>query len=176
MIINCPVNLSAHIGPYCIIGAEPENINHLNSAGKGVILDKDCRLNGLVTIDSGIEIPTYIGKNCYLMKGVHIGHDCVISNNVIMAPHVAIGGHCFIGVNSNFGMSAVVHNRSVIPPYCMIGMGAVITKGAALKMKPFEIWAGNPAIFIKENTVLQERLKISNEKRKLIIHDYLHPR
>jgi UDP-N-acetylglucosamine acyltransferase len=176
MSIKSNVNLAKFIGAYCIVGAPPENINGFPESGMGVILDKDCVLNGLVTVDSGKEVPTYIGKRVFLMKGVHVGHDCVISNDVVVAPHVSFGGHCFIGVNSNFGMGAVIHNRCEIPPYCMVGMGAVMTKGACEKMKPFEIWAGNPAVYIKQNTILQERLKISDEDVKHIIHDYLHSR
>ena len=33
---------------------------------------------------------TVIGENCLLMAYVHIGHDCVVGNNVIMANNVVI--------------------------------------------------------------------------------------
>lgn len=137
-----------YIGPYCIIGYPPEWKGKEEIYGKVVIGDNN-RLTGHVTIDSGAEHNTQISDNCYLMKGVYIAHDCVLSNGVTMASGARIGGHTVIAEGCNLGINASVHQRSIIPTGCMIGMGAVITKKTV--MAPYRKYAGNPARDIGSN-------------------------
>jgi UDP-N-acetylglucosamine acyltransferase len=40
---------------------------------------------------------TSVGDNCFLMAGVHIGHDCHVGNGVTFSNGVMLGGHCEIG-------------------------------------------------------------------------------
>jgi NDP-sugar pyrophosphorylase family protein len=37
---------------------------------------------------------TVVGANCLLMAYVHIGHDCVVGNNVVMANNASVAGTC----------------------------------------------------------------------------------
>ena len=39
---------------------------------------------------------TRIGNNNLLMVGVHIGHDCVIEDNIVMSNFTQLSGHCKI--------------------------------------------------------------------------------
>ena len=36
---------------------------------------------------------TRIGEDVLIMTGVHVAHDCIIGNNVILVNLVALGGH-----------------------------------------------------------------------------------
>ena len=40
---------------------------------------------------------TVIGNNNLLMAYAHIGHDCVIGDNVIMVNNASISGHVHVG-------------------------------------------------------------------------------
>ena len=139
---------NVYIGPLCIIGYPPEYKGKEHNDA-GVIIEAGARLTGLVTVDSGTVRPTVIGKDCYLMKHCHVGHDAILEDQVTLSPGAKIGGHTIIGVMTNVGMNATVHQKLNVPYGCMIGMGAVVTKKTELV--PRTKLAGVPARIIGEN-------------------------
>ena len=145
---NVTIESGVYIGAYCVIGSEPEWKGR-EGEGKGVIIRSGTRLTGFVTIDSGAHGVTYIGENCYIMKHTYIAHDCILKNGVTISAGVSLGGFVQVGENTNIGMNAAVHQKVKIPNWCMIGMGAVITKRTDLKEKCK--YAGVPAKFIGYN-------------------------
>lgn len=145
---NVTIGENCYIGPYCIIGAPPEWKGHEEDS-KGVIIMDNVRITGHVTIDSGAIEPTRIGNNCYIMKGVYIGHDVYIENNCTISCHALIGGHVFIERDTNIGLGAIIHQKVQIPPDCMIGMGTIVTKKT--EMQPNSKYVGNPARYLSPN-------------------------
>lgn len=145
---NVTIGKGVYIGPLCVIGYPAEwKGNEHNDAG--VIIEDGARLTGLVTVDSGVERPTVIGKDCYLMKHCHVGHDAILEDQVTVSCGAKIGGHTIIGVMTNIGLNACIHQRLNIPYGCMIGMGAVVTKKTDLS--PKTKYAGVPAKAIGGN-------------------------
>lgn len=157
---NVKVENNVEIGPYCIIGAPPED-KKCGNGGHGVLIKSGTVIHGHATIDSGTQGKTVIGENCYLMKGVHIGHDAQIGNFVTMSPHVCIGGFVRVQDGVNFGMSSVVHNRQIIGAYCMIGANSFVTKSAFVK--PGLTFVGSPAKCIGTNEVGLMRAGIDDD-------------
>lgn len=145
---NVEIGDNVYIGPYCIIGAPPEWKGHEQDS-KGVVIGDNTRITGHVTIDSGAIDKTVIGCSCYIMKGVHIGHDAFISNCCTLSCHSIVGGHTHIGDETNIGLGAIIHQNINIPPGCMIGMGAIITKKT--EMQPNSKYVGNPARYLSHN-------------------------
>lgn len=145
---NVTIGENCYIGPYCIIGAPPEWKGHEEDS-KGVIICDNVRITGHVTIDAGATEPTRIGNNCYIMKGVHIGHDVKIWGNVTLSCHALIGGHSEICENVNIGLGAIIHQKVLVPKDCMIGMGAIVTKKT--EMQPNSKYVGNPARYLAPN-------------------------
>ena len=145
---NVTIEDDVYIGPLCIIGfpAEWKGNEHID---KGVVIKKGTRITGLVTIDAGVESHTDIGENCYLMKGVHVGHDATIGDNVTISCGAKIGGHVLIGDYCNIGLNAVIHQKQIIRHSCMIGASAFVSK--TLKTEPCRKYAGVPARDIGEN-------------------------
>lgn len=139
---------NCYIGPYCIIGAPPEWKGR-EEDGKGVIIGNNVRITGHVTIDAGAEDCTIIGDNCYIMKGVHIGHDCQIKDNVTLSCHCLIGGHSIVQDRCNIGLGAIIHQCKHIPEGCMIGMGTIVTKKT--EMQPNSKYVGSPARYLAPN-------------------------
>ncbi len=135
------------IGAYCIIGAPPE-WKGKHSIGN-VIIGNNNTLTGLVTIDSGAEITTTIGDNCYLMKHSYVAHDCTLKDNVTLSAGVKIGGYATIGENTNIGMNATIHQKVSIPEGCMIGASSFV--GKTSKLKPKHKYAGVPVRELGEN-------------------------
>lgn len=173
---NCKIHPSAYIGPYCIIGGPAENRKTWPSDGfalysnYNVVISENSKLTGSNTVDAGTVRPTQIGANCMLMKSVHVGHDAIIEDNVTIACHALIGGFAVICQGANIGLNATIHQRCVIPPFCMIGMGAVVTKTAS--MQPFDVWVGNPAKYLKFNEWAVKHYRFSDDEVKTIISDF----
>ena len=148
------------LGYGCVIGCPPEHKEYFKKLGyKGnVVIGANVVINNLVTIDSGIETPTTIGHNSFIMSHCHIGHDAILHENVTLSPGAVIGGHAEIGKNATIGINASVHQRVKIPEGCMIGMGTIITKGA--KMIPYRIYV-DKGRDLGDNEVLIKKLGLS---------------
>ena len=147
---NVVIEEDCYIGPYCIIGAPAEWKGH-EEVSKGVRIGAGSRLTGMVTVDAGVETPTMIGNNCYLMKHSHVGHDAILSNNVTLSCGAKIGGHSIVMDNCNIGLNAVIHQKVNVPSGCMIGASAFIGKKTILQ--PYRKYAGVPAKDIGENII-----------------------
>lgn len=135
------------IGPFCMIGGPAEWKG--NEVQGRVIIESNCTLTGLVSIDSGAQL-TIIQDGCYLMKHSHVGHDAILCDNVTISCGAKIGGHARIGSYANIGLNAVIHQKQKIAEGVMIGMGAVVTK--KLITEPYKTYAGNPAKLISDNS------------------------
>ena len=138
---NVVIEEDVEIGPYCVIGY-PAEWKGKENHDFGVLIKSGSRLTGMVTVDSGAERQTVIGKSCYLMKHSHVGHDAHLGNNVTLSPGAKIGGHCEIGSFVNIGLNASIHQKIAIPNNCMIGANAFVGKQSELR--PGYKYAGVP--------------------------------
>lgn len=132
---NVKIGDNVYIGANCIIGAPGEHKRFWGEEGYGVVIEDNVVIHGNVTIDSGCEGITYISKDVWLMKGVHIGHDAKIWRGATLSPHVLIGGYSEVGSMVKMGMGSVLHPRTKIANNCVIGMNSTITKKS-------ETWEG----------------------------------
>ena len=130
-----------YIGAYCIIGDPAEHKKYWDKEIGKVYIGDNNIITGLVTIDAGTEEVTFIGNDCFIMKHAHIGHDCIIQDNVTISCGAKIGGHSIIKEYSNIGLNAVLHQFTIIERGCMIGASAFI-KG---ETEEFIKYAGVPA-------------------------------
>ncbi|MEZ2446114.1 hypothetical protein AB6805_30575 [Chitinophaga sp. RCC_12] len=139
---NVYMGTGNYIGPYCVIGFPGE---HREKWGKdeGVSIGNNNTFTGHVTIDAGIDRPTGVMNNTFLMKHSHVGHDAIICSRATISCGAKIGGHTYIGKDVNVGLNAIIHQNHTIIDWCMIAMGAVVT----LKCQTREgyMYAGNPA-------------------------------
>ncbi|MFK8038459.1 MAG: acyl-ACP--UDP-N-acetylglucosamine O-acyltransferase [Crocinitomicaceae bacterium] len=92
------IGKNCQIFPGAIISAVPQDLKFKGEYSTTEIGDGTVIREG-VTIHRGTvdRNKTVIGKNCLLMCYVHIGHDCLLGNNVVIANTSNIAGHCTIG-------------------------------------------------------------------------------
>lgn len=164
------IGKDVYIGAYCIIGSPAEDKKHWGRNDFSVVIEDGAIITGHCTIDAGTVQDTRIGKDTFLMKGVHVGHDAEIGDEVTIACHSLIGGHCKILKGANLGLGSILHQKSVIGSYSMLGMGTIVTKKS--EIKPFTKYVGSPARSIGENTIAIERNKITQGKIKDFYEDY----
>ena len=73
--------------------------------------------------DRGI---THIGSNNLFMCYVHVAHDCVVGDDIIMANDTAIDGHVHIGNGAILGGGTLVHQFCRIGQFAMTAAGTVV--------------------------------------------------
>ena len=149
---NVSIGENCYIGPYCIIGYPAEHKAYWDKPTGEVVIGDNVTLTGHVTIDaSTMDHPTMISDGVWMLKHSHVGHDCWIHAGVTIACGDKIGGHTIVRYKCNIGLNAVIHQKQDIAIGCMIGMGAVVTKG--LITQAFKKYAGNPAKEIGDNVI-----------------------
>lgn len=102
------------------------------------------------------------------MNYVHIAHDCVVGNNVIMANNASIAGHVHVGDWAILGGMTGVHQ------FVHIGAHA-FTAGCSLLLQdvpPFVMAAGQPAIPRGLNSEGMKRRGFSKETQLAVRRAY----
>lgn len=139
------------------IGTNAEHQQFFDRQGE-VEIGHGNTIREFVTINASTHGITRMGNKCIMLRGSHLSHDSCLEDHVTVSCNVMIGGESHIMIGSNLGLSSVIHQRQLIGSYCMIGMGAVVTKG--LKVIPGNVYTGNPAKFLKQNDVGLKRMRI----------------
>lgn len=145
---NCEIKPSAVLGNDGF-GFEPDENGDLVFFPHfgNVVIEDNVRIGSHVCIDRGNMHDTIIKDGVKIDNLVHVGHNVTIGKNTLVVAgsvicgSVEIGENCFIGANSTIRQKLKIGNNVVI------GMGAVVTKD----IPDNEIWAGNPAKFLKHN-------------------------
>jgi UDP-N-acetylglucosamine acyltransferase len=88
--------------------------------------------------DNGI---TQIGNDNLFMASTHVGHDCIVGDNNILANYVALAGHVVIGDSIILGGYTGIHQFCQVASFSMCGMGSMVTKD----IPNYVMVSGNPA-------------------------------
>ena len=102
---------------FASIGEEPQDKKYAGEDTELIIGD-DNTIRELCTFSRGTIQgggKTIIGNNNWIMACVHIAHDCILGDNIIMANNTSLGGHVTIG---NW---AILSGYSLIHQFCTVG-------------------------------------------------------
>jgi len=116
------------IFPFASIGHIPQDLKFDGERTKLEIGARN-RIREHVTMNPGTEAGggvTRVGDDGLFMMGVHVGHDCILGNRIIMANNASLGGHCIVEDQVIIGALAGVHQ------FCRLGRGAMIGGLAAV--------------------------------------------
>lgn len=149
--------------PGAIIGCEAEHASFEGKLGNVHIGNKN-RFREHVTVQASTDKTpgTKIGNECWLLTKSHVGHDCIIGDNVTLSCGAQVGGESIVMKRANFGLNASCHQRSVIGSWAMLGGHCFVSKKSIIR--PGHVFMGIPARNIKMNTVLLEKLGITDEE------------
>jgi UDP-N-acetylglucosamine acyltransferase len=112
---------------------------------------------------------TRVGDRGFFMNNSHVGHDCIVGNNVIFATSATLGGHCEISDFVYIGGLSAVHQFTRIGPQVMVG-GVCGVRGDVI---PFGLVNGQYAALEGLNIVGMKRRKFSRERLAKIRAFYL---
>jgi len=130
------------IYPFASLGTPPQSVRYRGGPTR-LTVGADCDIREGVTMNIGTEDGngvTTVGDRCFLMVGAHVGHDCIVGNDVTFANNAALGGHVVVGNHVFFGGQSAIHQ------FVRIGEGAMIAglSGAAGDVIPFGFALGTP--------------------------------
>jgi UDP-N-acetylglucosamine acyltransferase len=124
--------------------------------GSGNIFREYCTVNA-ATEDGAT---TKVGNSSVFLSDSHVGHDCIIGNNVVLGCGSKLAGHVEICDHSTVnGMTGVIQFVR-LGRYSFIGAINKVTKD----ILPFMIAEGNPSVIRVVNTIGLERKGFSPER------------
>ena len=91
------IGKNCQIFPGSVIGAIPQDLKFRGEYST-VEIGNNTTIREFVTINRGTAAKgrTLVGNNCLLMAYVHVAHDCVVGNNVIMVNNSQLAGEVVI--------------------------------------------------------------------------------
>lgn len=138
------------IFPGAIIGIVNQDLKYRGEKSNTVI-GNNTVIREYVTIHKGTadRMTTKVGDNCLIMCYTHLGHDCIVGNNVIIANNGSLAGHITV---EDF---VVIEGVVAAQQFVRIGAHSFVA-GASLVRKsipPYVRVAREPLQFIGVNTI-----------------------
>ena len=128
--------------PGAAIGLEPQDLKYDGSVSLVKIGDGN-RFREYVTVNRATEAggSTLIGNNNLLMAYVHVGHNCVLSDHIVIANAVSLAGHVQIESQAVIGGVLGIHQFVHVGRLAMVGGMSRIDRD----VPPFMLVEGSPA-------------------------------
>lgn len=160
VVIEGPTEIGARnqIFPGAAIGLEPQDLKYIGEMS-WVKIGDDNRIREYVTINraTGAGEATLIGNNNLLMAYVHVAHNCVIEDSVVISNAVSMAGHVQIESKAVLGGMVGIHQFVHIGRLSMIGGCSRIIQD----VPPYMLVEGNPAHVRSLNQVGLKRAGIT---------------
>ncbi|MFM8316455.1 MAG: hypothetical protein ACKOA8_19415 [Deltaproteobacteria bacterium] len=133
------------IGPNVVIGSPGQDTRNprYDSSNCRIEIGND----NIIREFTAIQKPCYrhvtrVGDRVFFMQSVHIPHDAIIQDDVVITPMCVLAGITTILRGANLGMGVTVNQNSVIGHFSFIAMGSALTKN----IRPFSIYVpGKPS-------------------------------
>ncbi|HEY3813918.1 MAG TPA: acyl-ACP--UDP-N-acetylglucosamine O-acyltransferase [Caulobacteraceae bacterium] len=124
------IGSGSSIYPFAVLGAAPQHLGHKGEdtrlvVGKNNIIREHVTMHTGTTGGRGV---TTVGDNGLFMVGIHIAHDCIIGNNVVMANSATLGGQVQVADFVFMGGLCAIHQHSRIGRYAFVGGAAGVQK------------------------------------------------
>jgi len=149
------------VSPFASLGAPPQSAAHRGEPTRLVIGARNI-IREQVTMNCGTATGrgiTTVGSDGFFMVGVHIGHDCIVGDHIVMANNATLAGHVVIDDYVIMGGLSAVHQYTRIGRHAFVGGMA----GVNHDVIPFgNVW-GNHAHLEGLNLVGLKRRGFSRE-------------
>lgn len=116
------VGARTRIAPFASLGTPPQSVKYRGGPTR-LVIGGECDIREGVTMNTGTEDHrgvTQVGVRGLFMANAHIGHDCVVGADVVMANCATLGGHCEVGDHVFIGGMSAAHQYTRIGAHAMI--------------------------------------------------------
>ncbi len=114
-----------------------------------LVIEDDVEIGANTTIDRGALGETRIGRGTKIDNLVHIGHNCVIGRNVIIAAQTGISGSSVVEDGAILGGQVGIGEHATVGAGVILGGGAGVLTGKKMRGSGEVFW-GRPARPLKE--------------------------
>lgn len=159
---NTTIGPRAKIFPFASLGQQPQDLK-FHGEDSRLEVGADAMIREYVTMNTGTEgggMLTKVGNNFVGLSSVHIGHDCILGDGIIISSATLLAGHCRIDDHVIFGGGAAIHQFARVGRNAFIG-GASAVEGDVI---PFGLVIGNRAGLVGLNLVGLKRHGFSRER------------
>jgi UDP-N-acetylglucosamine acyltransferase len=168
------------IFPYASIGLAPQDLKYRGEPTSVEIGDGNS-IREFVTIHRGTaegQGVTRIGNHNLLMAYVHIAHDCVLGDNIIMANGASLAGHVEIQDYATVGAFTMIHQFCRIGAYSFLGSATLVNQDILPYSKtsaprPVEVYGTN-RVGLERRGLTKEDLKDLESAFRLLTRSKLN--
>jgi UDP-N-acetylglucosamine acyltransferase len=146
---------------YAVIGTIPQDKKFKGEDSRVEIGDENV-IREHATVHLGTEAGgglTRVGHRNLIMAGVHVGHDCIVGNNNVLANFTGLAGHVIVEDFVTLGGQTGIHQFVRVGSHCMTSGGSKVGKD----IPPFTIAQGYPARLRGVNQIGLKRRGFSDE-------------
>jgi UDP-N-acetylglucosamine acyltransferase len=158
------IGARTRVYPFASLGYPPQDLKFKGEPSR-LEIGSDCVIREHVTMNPGTEgggLLTKIGNGGLFMVGVHIAHDCIVGDRVVLANNAIVAGHVTIGDR------VVIGGHSAVLQFVRIGTGAMIggMSGVEQDVLPYGLVMGKRATFAGLNIVGLKRASLPLDQVK----------
>ena len=148
------------IFPGASISTKPQDLKFRGEDSTCEIGDNNSiRENVTISRGTASKGKTVVGSNCLLMENMHVAHDCVLGNNLIIGNSTKFAGEVTVDDNAIVSAAVLTHQFCHIGGYVMIQGGCRFS----LDIPPYVIAGKEPTRFAGLNLVGLRRRGFSND-------------
>lgn len=125
---HCQLGDGVVVHPFAVLGGDPQYLQFDRRSATGVRIGRGSIIREHVTVNRSIHEgeATTLGEKCFLMATSHVGHDCTVGANVVLANAVLLAGHVIVGAHTFMGGGSAVHQ------FCRIGESVMVAGHASI--------------------------------------------
>ena len=145
-----------------VIGAAPQDLKYDGGPTETIIGSSNVFRENC-TIHRGTELglgKTVIGNDCLFMVGVHIAHDCIIEDRILMANQTMLAGHVKIEESAVIMALIGIHHFVTVGKFSYIGGMTPVRRD----VPPFMKFSGDPNAVRGVNEEGLKRRQFSDEE------------
>jgi UDP-N-acetylglucosamine acyltransferase len=156
-----PLGARCCIHPFAVVGHPPQDMKWKGAPSYTRIGDETV-IREHVSIHRGTmpDSTTTIGARCFLMATSHVGHNCIVGDDVPLANGAMLAGHVEVGARAFISGNVVLHQFMRIGELAMIGGNVPL----AQDIPPFML-VRFPQVILGPNTIGLRRAGMSPPER-----------
>ena len=154
------IGKNVQIYPGAVIAGDPQDLKYKGEYTTAEIGDNTI-IREYVTMNKGTKANdrTVVGKDCLIMSYVHIAHDCVLKDRIILGSYAALAGEVEVDSWAIVSPGSLVHQFVRIGTHVMLQAGSRVGKD----VPPFAMAGREPVSFTGINSIGLRRRGFSNE-------------
>ena len=154
------IGKNVRVYPGAVISGDPQDMKYQGEYTTAEIGDNTI-IREYVTINKGTKAnnKSVVGKDCLIMSYVHIAHDCILQDRVILGSYAGLAGEVEVDQWAIISPGSLVHQFVRIGAHVMIQGGSKVSKD----VPPFSLAGRDPVSFTGINSIGLRRRGFEND-------------